>query len=487
MVSTAKNTIYLLIAYIYQKLIALFYFIILARFLGADNFGKYTFALSFTALFSVLIDFGLLKVLTREIARDKEKTKKYFGNVLSFCLLAGLGSIVLMALVINLLGYPVVTKNLVYLTSLVIFLDTLALSFYFVFRGHLNTKYEAIGIMLHKTVMLVIGLFLVYYLKANLILMILPLLGASLFYLSNAIIFLKKKIGLWPIPRFDKKIIKSLLKLSWPFFIAAIFAKLYSTSDTILLSYLTNDQSVGFYNAALKLTNAFLLLIAGSLDSALYPSLSYYYVRSKQAFNKIFTQAVSYLMLLTIPLVFGFIILSKQIIFFIYGPEYSPAILVLVILSCSIPFMFLDFIVSGLLNACEKQKTNTLIHGIGVGIFIILNFLLIPHLAHYGSALSVFFGFLIIFILEVLAAKKVVEMNKKYLLKKIGLIFFSSVLMGLVLILIKNRVHILISVIVGAGIYFTLAYLFNLIEKKDILFLKNMIKFKSLPVNNKEK
>ena len=82
MISTAKNTFYLLVAYAYQKVVALFYFIILARYLGADNFGKYTFAISFTALFAVLIDVGLFAVLTREIARDKEKTKSYFSSAL---------------------------------------------------------------------------------------------------------------------------------------------------------------------------------------------------------------------------------------------------------------------------------------------------------------------------------------------------------------------------------------------------------------------
>lgn len=478
MASTAKNTFYLLTAYIYQKLISLFYFILLARYLGADNFGKYTFALSFVALFSVIMDFGLFPVLTREIARDRTKTDKYFGNVLTFSLLAGLFVLVLVCVLINVLGYPLVTRKLVYMAGLIIFLDTLALSFYFVFRGRLNMKYEAVGIVIHKTVMLIVGLILISV-KANLVLLLLPLLVASCFYLGNAVLFLKIKLGIWPVPRFDKGILKFLIELSWPFFIAAVFAKLYSTSDTILLSYLADDKAVGWYNAAQKLVNAFLLLIAGSLSSALYPSLSYYFVRSRQELNKLFTQAVFYLMLITVPLVFGLLILARPIILFIYGAGYSPAVLVLVLLSCSIPFMFLDFIIVSLLNACEKQKINTLIHGLGVGLFIVLNLILIPVLSYIGAALAVFGGFLIIFVLDVVWAGKIVRIDKKYLFKKFGLVFLASLIMGVIMFLVKDWIHVLFLIVLGILIYLALAFTFGLLQKKEILFFKEFFRFKN--------
>jgi O-antigen/teichoic acid export membrane protein len=477
MVSTAKNTAYLLLAYIYQKLIALFYFILLARFLGADNFGKYTFALSFAALFSVLIDFGLFQVLTREVARDQTKTKEYFGNILGFCLLSGLGVLGLIALIINLLNYPLITKQVVYCTGLVILLDTLALCFYYTLRGHLNTKYEAWGIVLHKSAMLLTGLFLMAQ-GASLILMILPLFLGSVFYLGSAVLFLKKKLNLWPIPYFNKNILKKLLKIAWPFFLAAVFAKLYSTSDTILLSYLSGDKAVGWYSASLKLVNAFLLLIAGSLSSALYPSLSYYFVHAKEKLNVVFTQSVFYLIFLTIPLAFAFIILSEPIIFFIYGAEYAPAVLILILLSLAIPFMFLDFIMVALLNACEKQKINTLIHGLGVGIFIILNLILIPRFDYLGAALAVILGFLVIFILEIISAKGIVRIKKSHLFKKIGLTLLASLTMGIVLFLIKERVHIGFSVLTGFSVYFVFAYLFNLINQKDFLFLKDLFRLR---------
>lgn len=477
MVSTAKNTFYLLIAYTYQKLIALFYFIFLARYLGADNFGKYTFAISFVALFSVLIVFGLFPVLTREIARDKKKTKVYFGNILTFNLLAGAFVLFLLYFFINLLNYPPITRNLVYLSGLVVFLDTLALCLYQVFRGHLNLKYESIGIIIHKTVMLAAGLILIF-LKASLILMVLPLLFASLFYIINVIVFLRRKLGLWPIPYFNKSVLKKLLVIAWPFFIAAVFAKIYATSDTILLSYLGGDKFVGWYMAAQKLVIAFLILVAGSLSTALYPAFSYYFVRSKEQLNKLFHHGIFYLILITIPLVFGLLALSRPIILFIYGHDYLSAVPSLMLLALSMPFMFLDYLISSFLNACEKQKINTLIHGIGAGVFIILNLILIPLFYHLGTAISVLISFFFLFVMEAHWAGKLIKIDKEYLLKKIGIIFAAGLIMGAILLLIRNSFHVVLSVAIGTSVYFAVLYIFGLIKKQEIIYLKKIIRLK---------
>src|SRR6056297_2238351 len=123
MFSAAKNSFYLFIAYVYQKGIALFYFIFLARYLGADNFGKYTFAISFMTLFSVLIQFGIFKVVAREIARDKKKIKKYLGSAMFFNVVVGILVLGIAYLIINLTSYPRLTRVFVYFAGLMVFFD----------------------------------------------------------------------------------------------------------------------------------------------------------------------------------------------------------------------------------------------------------------------------------------------------------------------------------------------------------------------------
>ena len=78
----AKNTSYLTIALIIQKVLSFSYFILLARGLGPENLGKYYFAISFTTIFAIFIDLGLVNYLTRETAKIKDKVPKLLANIL---------------------------------------------------------------------------------------------------------------------------------------------------------------------------------------------------------------------------------------------------------------------------------------------------------------------------------------------------------------------------------------------------------------------
>ncbi|MGB2840861.1 MAG: oligosaccharide flippase family protein [Halobacteriota archaeon] len=57
--------------------------IFIARSLGDVIFGKYSFALAFTAIFAVFSDLGYNTLLIREVARDKSLASKYFKLLLN--------------------------------------------------------------------------------------------------------------------------------------------------------------------------------------------------------------------------------------------------------------------------------------------------------------------------------------------------------------------------------------------------------------------
>ena len=185
MASTSKNTFYLLGASTYQKLLSFIYLVLLARFLGVENFGKYSFAFSFAVMFSVFLDFALSIVMNREIARDQSKTKQYLNNILGFKIFSSLAVFILISFLINLLHYPPLTKGYVYIASLIIILDSFSFSLYQVFRGYLNLKYEGIGIILNRSVSFLLGLLFIL-LKFPPFFVILPILVGSIIYFLNA-------------------------------------------------------------------------------------------------------------------------------------------------------------------------------------------------------------------------------------------------------------------------------------------------------------
>ena len=66
----AKNTA-LFTAHFVVSILGLILSIFIARNLGDVIFGKYSFALAFTAIFAVFSDLGYNTLLIREVARDK--------------------------------------------------------------------------------------------------------------------------------------------------------------------------------------------------------------------------------------------------------------------------------------------------------------------------------------------------------------------------------------------------------------------------------
>ena len=78
---------------------------LLTRYLGPDDYGKYTLALMYMQLFGVLADVGLFTTVVREISKAPERTEELVGNALALRLLLAIGVIALAAGVSLLLPY----------------------------------------------------------------------------------------------------------------------------------------------------------------------------------------------------------------------------------------------------------------------------------------------------------------------------------------------------------------------------------------------
>jgi len=476
--SFSKNTVYLLLAYIIQKVLAFFYFIFLARYLGADGMGKYSFALSFVAIFSVFLDFGFSVVLTRETAKNKEKSSEYLSNNLTLKIILSFFIYFLIIVLINLLKYPLLTKQVVYLAGLMMILQSLALTCYCTLRGWQNLRYESLGIIFNQIIYIGFG-FLFIFLKFPLPILILPLIFGSIFYFLYPLFIIKKlKI---PIRfSFDKKIFSYFFKIALPIVLAIVFANIFSQINTVLLSFLSEDKFVGLFSTAFRIPQA-LLFIPLAFGTSTFPAFSYYYANAKEFLDKVFGRVVFYLTILALPILFAGIILAEKIILLIYGQEFSGSTLALKILLVGLVFMFLDFPFSSLLTAADRQKFNAVSRGLALTINVILSFILIPKLLHYGASLAYTTSFFVFFILQLIWVQKVVKIDLKYLGKKLFLILLSTLLMSGIIFFLKDKIHIILIIFVSFISYLIAIYLLKALDKHDLkeikdLFIKSLIK-----------
>jgi len=301
----AKNTLYLTVASIAQKILAFFYFLMLARVMLPEATGDYFLALSITAIFSTISDLGVTPVVIRDVAKVPERAADLIRRAvwlkIPFMALATVGAVAMSWL----LGYDATVRELVLIASLVMLADALSLLFYGVLRGNHTLRFESLGIFVGQTCTLLFGgLVLLTY--PSLHLLVLALLVGSTF---NALYSARQVVAIygWGVlrPRFDMEAIRTLLIAALPFALAGIFVKVYSYVDSIIISKIIGTTAVGVYAVAYKFTYAFQFLPMAFV-AALYPGMSAMVgKRDTDGLTRLFDDAIWYVAVLAAPISFG--------------------------------------------------------------------------------------------------------------------------------------------------------------------------------------
>lgn len=472
--SIAKNTAFITTALILQKVIAFVYFTLIARNIGAEGTGKYFFAMSFTTVFVVFIDLGLTQVLIREGAKAREKLQKFFSSVIFTKIFFGIITYIATVITINALGYPVETKQLVYLSAVTMVFDSIHLTIYGVMRAIGNLKYEAYAITLSQFATLILGSIFLYTGKP-LIFLILAFTIPSFLNVCYAslVLFKKYKISLRPV--WDKEVLIFFAKIAVPFALTAIFSRIYSYVDSIILSKLVGDAQVGWYSVPYKITFSF-QFIPLALVASLYPKFSEYFVSDKKWLVHIFEQGVKYLLIMVFPVVVGISILSKDIILSIYTTEYINSILPLQILLGGLVFSYMAFPIGSFLNACNKQTIQTVIVFVIMVINIILNFIFIPRYGVVGAAISSFVSNFLLAGWGYIIILKTVKVSHWFFVKTIFKLSMASLVMGIVVWQTNVYYHYIWAILIGILIYPVMLFVTRVVTREQIKEMLVLIK-----------
>jgi len=462
------NTSSFMVALVLQKLLSFVYFTILARTLGVEGTGQYFFAVSFATMFSVLMDLGLTPVLIREVAKDEENGLKWFHQIFSLKLFTIFLTAIILLVVDSIIYWQDAVRNLVYLTTAIVTIDSFTLLFYGYIRGKQSLRYEAWGTIIFQLVVMVMGLSLMRVTDSVLILLSV-LFTASLFNLLFSFFILKKKFKLKFKIYYNREFIKKIAAITLPFALAAIFAKVYAYMDTFLLKMFMGDEPVGFYSIAYKVTFS-LQFIPLAFVAALYPAFSHYFKDDYERLKQTFVRAFNYLSFIALPITFGIIALAPEIVHKLYTEQFTYSILPLQVLIASIPFLFVNFSLSSFLNASNRQLINTRNLGIVMVVNVLLNLFFIPRLGIWGASLASSVSTLLLFGLNLTAVLRVVRV-KFSLFFPLLISLLSSALMYLAILYIKTLTVWYLSIIIGAIIYLILMMLLRAIKKQDLIYI----------------
>lgn len=472
--SIARNTAFMTSASILQKVISFAYFTLIARSIGPANTGKYFFALSFTTIFVVFVDLGLTNVFIREAAKAKDKIQSYFSTLLGVKIIFGFFAYLAMFVAIHFFGASDEVRSLVYLSGFTMLFDSMHLTMYGVLRALGDLRYEAISIPTSQLIAMALGSIFIFF-DFPLIYLMLAFTVPSVLnvcFVASVLIF---RHGIFPIPQFNKNYLFDLALIGWPFTLAAIFARIYSFADSIILSKLAGDTVVGWYSIAYKITFAF-QFVPLALTAALYPKLSQYFATDKTKLSEDFERSVHYLLIVAMPIAIGISTLARPIVLAIYNSEYLPAVLPLQILIISLIFSFISFPIGAMLNACNRQKTQTTIVGLTLLGNLGLNVLLIPILGAVGAAISALIGNVMLSIAGYMMIPKDIGLNHGQIIKTVLRISSAALAMGAITFFLGSYIHFIFTIIISAICYVVFLLLTGALHTDEIRKLLFMVK-----------
>lgn len=458
-----KNTSWLVFSEVITKVIGLILTILIARYFGTDGFGIYSFVLAFAMLFTVLSDFGLATITTRDLSKDKKQTEKYINNISIIKIFLSMITLLLIITTIQFFNKTLEITFLVYLAGIWMVASSFEHFFFSIFRAYEKMKYEAIINILSKILWL-IATIIVVILKLNLTILFILYIFTIIPTFILLIYYLKKNFKRVKIIslKINKEFCKYILKESWPLAIGFSLVSIYYYIDTIILSVYYPDRIVGLYNAAYKII---IFLIAGRriFTTTIYPKISEFYKTSKEKLRELIIKSEKLSITIAMPLVTGGILLSDKIITLIYGAEFIEASLPFRLLLFQVFFIYINLIFTPFLHASGQQKTYTKVVSFGGLINLILNLILIPKFAMIGAATSTIFSEFSVFALAYYFTRKKIKIKILNLfLKPIT----ATIPMFIIIYLIRD-LNLFISITTGVIIYFLSLLIIKGIKKED--------------------
>jgi O-antigen/teichoic acid export membrane protein len=356
--------------------------VIIARSYGVSGFGEFT---TITALISfgyLFVDFGLNAAYLKQDAK-----RVYFTDFLFLRFLLGIlaaFSLILPIIVASFFGItffsitPPLYPGLI-IFSLTILTQAVLVTYSALFQMHKRYELQAYALVPGALILVLLSLWVA---RSDL-----PLTGMYVAYVLSSLVsvgisaFLMRKNFSAKKP--DREFVTSLVKKGLPLGLLLIFNLLYFRIDTLLLSAIKGPDAVGIYGYAYKYFD-FALTVPLFLSNSLYPFL----IKTSKNARKGKVNEKEYFFVFLFLGLFGAIggVIGAPIISLI-SPGFDDSVVVLRILSLSLPFFFLTSYLQWLFIARDRERGLLAIY-VGVALVnVALNLIFLEKHSYIAAAI----------------------------------------------------------------------------------------------------
>jgi len=395
--SLAPNSLILTASNILSAVLGFSLSLIVGRGLGAAGFGIWTFCLAWAALLTMICEFGLNSLLTREASRMPDRSNRLLAVSLTLKLffVSIIGGIVWSFA-------PIVALDAESSAALRV---SILIAFANIAYGSFTAIFRSAGWMSPILWLNILGGLIQLGWSAWILSAggsILPLIGAAAIIdfgqVFIAILLWWNRLlpqgGALEISQVDAI---QMVQNAIPFAISAFLGAIEARSSVLLLGYLRGETEVGQFGMASRFFEAARLIPNGIYD-AVFPALAAAQKSSERNDRKLFQKLGQIILAYTVIVVVFLIFFSRQVIHLTYGDAFTSATPTLTLLGIALLPTLHNALMEVYLFATGDEKYATKLGFFGLTIQIFVGIPLMLFYGASGSAIGILIGELAIWL-----------------------------------------------------------------------------------------
>lgn len=355
-----------------------------SRILLPEGTGKVSFATSLIAYFTMFAQLGIPTYGVRACARvrdDRIALTRTAQELLIINLV--MTALSYAALALSLLFIPRLRweRPLYLLVSLSMLFNTIGMEW--LYKALEQYTYITVRSIVFKLVALLAMFALIHSREDYVIYGGITIFASSASGILN-FIHARKFISLRPVGSYH---FKPHLKAVAVFFAMACASTVYTNLDTVMLGFMTSDETVGYYNAAVRI-KSILVSIVTSLGAVLLPRASYYVEHGEMdRFRQITRKALNFVFMTAVPMMVYFILFARQGIFLLSGENYAGSVIPMQWIMPTLLFIGLSNVLGiQILVPLGRERVVLCSIVAGAAVDVVLNAVLIPQYGAAGAA-----------------------------------------------------------------------------------------------------
>ena len=283
----------------------------------------------------------------------------------------------------------------------------------------------------------------------------------------------------------DKFLIKKIITYTVPFIVMELVGTSFQMVDmfTVVRTLTSYGYSVTDASNIMNIVttlgtklNVIVMAIANGIVVSLLPSLTSDYVKwNIDAVTNKINKTLQIILYITIPMAVGLSLLAEPVWNIFYGESlYGPKVFMISIFVAVFGSIFTNVVVIMQSLSRYKKMYISLVLGFGFNVVMNIPFMILFNKIdlpmYYGNLVATMIGYTITILICLCDLKKTFNISYKQTIKDLTLSIIGCILMGLVILLVKNiipmnnpsrLISILVTIvyaIIGCAVYFVFTY-----------------------------